>query len=54
MDVLDDGPLNQMTALDRRLGGLLQNRKGKGRYRQLREYDVSSGSSLHDFVRLSE
>lgn len=39
-----------MSALDRRLDGLLQDRKGKGRFRQLREYDESS---LIDFVRPS-
>lgn len=36
--------------LDGRLAGLLQERKGKGRYRQLREYDTSSKSGLVDFV----
>jgi hypothetical protein len=36
-----------MTALERRLEGLLQDRKGKGRFRQLREYDKSD---LVDFV----
>lgn len=38
-----------MTALERRLDGLLHDRKGKGRYRQLREYDPDS--TLVDFVR---
>jgi hypothetical protein len=42
---------NQMTALERRLDGLLQDRKGKGRFRQLREYNQSIDSSLIDFVR---
>lgn len=42
---------NQMTALERRLNGLLQDRKGKGRFRQLREYNQSTDSSLIDFVR---
>lgn len=36
-----------MKELERRLDGLLQDRKGKGRFRQLREYD---GSELIDFV----
>lgn len=36
-----------MTALERRLDGLLQDRKGKGRFRQLREYDENE---LIDFV----
>jgi hypothetical protein len=40
-----------MTALERRLDGLLQDRKGKGRFRQLREYNQSTDSSLIDFVR---
>lgn len=40
-----------MTALERRLDGLLQDRKGKGRFRQLREYNQSTDSSLSDFVR---
>lgn len=35
-------------ALDRRLDSLLQDRKGKGRFRQLKEYDESQ---LIDFVR---
>ena len=38
-----------MTALERRLDGLLHDRKGKGRYRQLREYDPDS--TLVAFVR---
>jgi hypothetical protein len=40
-----------MTALERRLDGLLQDRKGKGRFRQLREYSQSIDTSLIDFVR---
>jgi 8-amino-7-oxononanoate synthase len=38
-----------ITNLERRLDGLLQDRKGKGRYRQIREYDPDS--TLVDFVR---
>ena len=38
-----------MTALERRLDGLLSDRKGKGRFRQLREYQ-STDPSLIDFV----
>lgn len=40
-----------MTALERRLDSLLQDRKGKGRFRQLREYSQSTETSLIDFVR---
>lgn len=38
-----------MTALERRLDDLLKDRKGKGRFRQLREYAVTD-TSLIDFV----
>lgn len=37
-----------MTDLERRLDSLLRDRKGKGRFRQLREYDENT---LIDFVR---
>ncbi|WVQ82371.1 hypothetical protein IAT38_004499 [Cryptococcus sp. DSM 104549] len=38
-----------MTALDERLGALLEGRKQKGRFRTLKEYDTSSSSNLVDF-----
>jgi len=39
-----------MSGLDERLAAMLADRKGKGRFRQLREYDTSSSSDLIDFV----
>ena len=38
-----------MSSLDRKLAALLEDRKGRGRYRQLREYDTSK-SMLIDLV----
>ena len=43
-----------MTALDGRLGALLDDRKGKGRFRSLKEYDTSQATNLIDFVSSSE
>ena len=39
-----------MTLLDTRLDALLEQRKVKGRFRMLREYDTSGQSSMVDFV----
>jgi hypothetical protein len=44
------GRSEAMSHLDQRLDALLSQRKGKGRFRQLREYDTSQESTLVDFV----